>query len=347
VIECKPKNPDSQQPMANQPLKCTVNGREIGQQRQQQGSNSFEMQGDANVEYDNEEKTSCTINVPAGVQVKFNGAKAWIKISNAYKNNQCGLCGHYDDEAGDEWRLPNNERASSLDSFHRSYAVQEEGECSTQEHQDFYAQNKNNFAVDDSSEEFRGQKNQQWGNSNGQHRNQPYQSAYSDESYDDQDQDQESQEESSWWGQQQKSRRQQRKGQKFGNGNNNGNGQSNSQEQQTQDPVKKTKVVEYSQMICFSTSPVKQCPEGTWPSEQDQTNNNGNDDYSSGEQQQGGRQSSGPNTKKVQFACLPRSSPDARRLQRQARQGGVVEEVSGLQPSFVESVKQPTSCVRY
>jgi hypothetical protein len=277
------------------------------------------------------------------VQVRFNGAKAWIKISNAYKNGQCGLCGHYNDEAGDEWRMPNNERASSLDSFHRAYAVQEDGECSAQEQDDFYKQNKNKFAVE-SSEEYRGQ--QQWGDNN-QQRDQGYQSAYSDEYSDTDDSD----EEYSWWGQQKQRNSQwkrQQRGQKFGNGGNGGNSGSNSQEN-TQEPVKKTKVIEYSGMICFSTSPVKQCPEGTWPdNNNDQNQPNGDNDYSGEQQQQQqqGRPSPAQGGKKVQFACLPRSSLEARRLQRQARQGAVVD-VSGQQPSFVEAINQPTSCVRY
>jgi hypothetical protein len=92
-------------------------------------------------------------------------------------------------------------------------------------------------------------------------------------------------------------------------------------------------VLEFNHKICFSVQPVKQCPEGTSPADE---NNSSSEDYS--QKQQG--------DKKMQFACLSRSSSQARRLQRQARQG-VIVDVSSQSPSFVESVQQPTQCVAY
>lgn len=189
-------------------------------------------------------------------------------------------------------------------------------ECNDQEQQQFYSQNKGQFMVE-SSEEFGGRQ-QKWAGK--QQRDQGYLSADSDE-YDNQDNSDE--EEQSWWGPKRSSqwkRQERRGGNQFGG--------SNSQEE-VQQPIKKTKVIEQHNRLCFSTVPVKTCPEGTTPAD-----NNG---PISGEEKDG---------RKVQFACLPRSSLEGRRLQRLARQGAIVD-VSSLTPNFVDTVSQPTSCRRY
>jgi hypothetical protein len=36
-----------------------------------------------------------------GINVRFNGEEAFIKVAGIYKNIQCGLCGHYSDEESD------------------------------------------------------------------------------------------------------------------------------------------------------------------------------------------------------------------------------------------------------
>jgi len=85
-------------------------------------------------------------------------------------------------------------------------------------------------------------------------------------------------------------------------------------------PIDATKTLEYAQKLCFSVKPVKKCPQGTIPDEQSE-----------------------PTEVKTQFFCLERHSAQARRLQRQARQGNIVD-ASGFQPSFYDSVQQPTKC---
>jgi hypothetical protein len=62
------------------------------------------------------------------VSVRFNGDKAWIKLSQTHKNTQCGLCGHYNDDAEDEFRMANNENTYDLKEFHRGYSLVED-EC--------------------------------------------------------------------------------------------------------------------------------------------------------------------------------------------------------------------------
>jgi hypothetical protein len=60
--------------------------------------------------------------------VIFDGEKAQVKISPFYKNKQCGLCGHYDDDTEDEYRTSNNELTDDLKTFHKSYSLQD-NEC--------------------------------------------------------------------------------------------------------------------------------------------------------------------------------------------------------------------------
>jgi len=62
------------------------------------------------------------------VTVRFDGEQVWIKLSPFYKNRQCGLCGHYDDNTEDEYRMNDNENAKDIKSFHKSYSLQND-EC--------------------------------------------------------------------------------------------------------------------------------------------------------------------------------------------------------------------------
>jgi len=87
-------------------------------------------------------------------------------------------------------------------------------------------------------------------------------------------------------------------------------------------PVERTEIIEYSHKLCFSTQPVKKCPSGSNIDEEAQTKK-----------------------QKVPFFCLDRSSSEARQMQRQVRQGRLVD-VEGRAPSFVEELQQPTRCVR-
>ncbi|KAI6215597.1 Vit-6 [Aphelenchoides besseyi] len=63
-----------------------------------------------------------------GINVEFDGQEAKVKIGGQYKNLQCGLCGHYNDEEDDVFRMGNNQRSNNLKEFHRSYTMKNE-EC--------------------------------------------------------------------------------------------------------------------------------------------------------------------------------------------------------------------------
>jgi len=57
----------------------------------------------------------------AGIKVYFDGYSAKIKASDKYLASQCGLCGNYNGDRDDEWRMPSNSVTDDFDEFRRSY----------------------------------------------------------------------------------------------------------------------------------------------------------------------------------------------------------------------------------
>lgn len=315
-IECQPANKNSQK------LQCRVNG-----QQADEHNNDAE---DQTIEYNNDQKTDVTINVE-GLSVRFNGKKAWIKISSQYKNGQCGLCGHYDDEQADEWRMNNNELTEDLAKFHRSYSLQQDDECTQDDQKDFYEQNKKSFNrrrrtsssesdEDKSSSESNEDESQEW----------------DDQSFNGDD----------YFSAGRRSNSQRRNQQ-----NQNGRNQMDrrSRKEQTR-PEEQTAVMEMgSTKICFSMEPVKQCPRGTYPAnEQDSDFGYGSSNEQSQQRNQKREKKDDKQggSKKVKFACLNRSSEEARRLLREVRRGEVLD-MSEHKPTMTEQVQQPQKCRRY
>lgn len=349
TIVCQPSSQSSGR--SGKKLECRVNEQPVNDN----DNSSNQDESSRVVEYNNEEQTDVTITVQ-GVQVRFGctsgtckNQKVWIKISNHYKQGQCGLCGNYDDQSNDELRTNDNELTDDLTKFHRSFSVQNDAECSSNDQEEFYGQqNKKKFVLlnrmkksnnrneyDDNDDDEQSQYN----NGNNQ------QDDEEDDQQDDEDnlwqaggyQD-ESSEENQWRRQGSSSRnsynnnKRRQQGQRQG-GNQNGGNQNGQNDEE--EPIEMTKVVEFNHKICFSVQPVMQCPEGTSPADQNDTDF---DDDSTSQSSNG--------SKKIQFACLSRSSSEARRLQRQARKG-VPVNLPNQSPSFVEAVKQPTRCVAY
>jgi len=222
----------------------------------------------------------------SGVSVQFDGEEVKIKVSGMYKNLQCGLCGHYNDEEEDVFRMSNGKQSSSLKQFHQSYTLKNQ-ECNEKSLNKFYEdQDSQEFSIDrrSNNQRRRQQQKNSWFDSDER------QNQSEEENYDED-------EESKWM---------------------------NSDEQKTNrnqpKPIKRTKVIEYQQKICFSNEPVKRCPKGSSPNEDAQTKE-----------------------VKVQFFCLERSSTEARRLLRKVRQGKTIE-AEGRPQSFVEDVQEPTKC---
>jgi hypothetical protein len=81
-----------------------------------------------------EGESTFVVQLPTiGVRVTFDGFGAVIQMSHMYKNAQCGLCGHYNDEKTDVFRTASNELTDDLTTFHRSYLQTDDSECQVDE----------------------------------------------------------------------------------------------------------------------------------------------------------------------------------------------------------------------
>jgi len=277
------------------------------------------------VEYNNDDQSSVTITVP-GVQVRFNGKKAWIQLSKLYKEQQCGLCGHYNEDAEDELRMGNDESTTDLASFHRSYSVPNGEECTEAEQERFYAHGKQQGHFGVESAEFR--RRADWPDS--------AERDYNGGGSGQQESEEEAEEDAGWWGADKRGKASRWPASSRGRSQQ----QANRQQRATEEPTERTAVTESSDKICFSMTPVKQCPEGTSPT--NQQSSDGSSEQQRGGQQQGGQERK---TRKVAFTCFERSDSEARRLQRQARNG--VADTSGREASFTKQVPVPSKCIRY
>lgn len=318
-IVCQPKTSSSRN---NVQISCKVNGESIGEQNEMEESD---------VEYNNDQKSDVTIHSD-DVSVRFNGEKAWIKMSTKYKNSQCGLCGHYNDEQEDEWRMGNNELTKDLSQFHRSYSIQQDEECTPNERDTFYSDNKHlfwdnkmkktknqrDYSSSSSSEEYDGL-NAKWTNMNEQ-------SEWDDQSFEGDDH---------WfnYGESKYLQRNIDPARLNQSPLYSGKLRSNMDRGRTrliqQKPLPHTMVMEIgSTKVCFSMEPVNQCPRGTYPS------NKANSSDGKMEVKQ----------ISVKFTCLPRYDDQTHRLLRQAR-AGVVLEMNQQSPSLTETVYEPIKCV--
>ncbi|KAL3079863.1 hypothetical protein niasHS_014145 [Heterodera schachtii] len=133
-IECQPKTAQGKKGQ----MICKVNGQPISGDEQCQDELQ-QQQGEPCVQFNDQRQTDVTIRT-GPIAVRFNGRKAWLKVSQAYKNAQCGLCGHYDDadEQEQELRMANGQIASNLAEFHRSYALKDAEQCTQQALNSFY-----------------------------------------------------------------------------------------------------------------------------------------------------------------------------------------------------------------
>ncbi|KAL3076037.1 hypothetical protein niasHT_032634 [Heterodera trifolii] len=159
-IECQPKTAQGKKGQ----MICKVNGQPINGDEQCQDEL---QQGEQCVQFNDPRQTDVTIRT-GPIAVRFNGRKAWLKVSQAYKNAQCGLCGHYDDadEQEQELRMANGQIASNLAEFHRSYTLKDAEQCTQQALNSFYnEQQQQNVAYGDEQQteeedNFYGQFNQ-------------------------------------------------------------------------------------------------------------------------------------------------------------------------------------------
>ncbi|KAI1725330.1 lipoprotein amino terminal region domain-containing protein [Ditylenchus destructor] len=354
-IECEPRSDGS-----GKKLICSVNGQTIDTDDDTEDShpNNNGSWGPI-VEYNNEEKTDLNVNVE-GVQVRFGcwgsqdckNQKAWIKLSSQYKEGQCGLCGHYDDQKDDEWRMADNQLTGDLKKFHRSYSVRNgvnDEDCSSDEQNNFYSEsNHGKFRQisRDSDEDMENQKDNEdefnfFGSDrkrNNRKNGENNAEKQVDEENDNEDEiqwqagayhtDGSSSEEDQWGHHNTMKRLKKAKQNKYkGLIHKEKNKQRNPAYADV--PISATKVLEYAHKVCFSMNPVMQCPPGTHRAGLLQSN----------EEQQN-------ETKPVKFACLPRSDSQTRRMDHQVRHGEILD-MSDYTLSFMHNIREPSSCVVY
>jgi hypothetical protein len=103
-----------------QKMKVKINGEHVREDRRLQEEFGIEKQEDGyKVEVEE-----------AGIKVYFDGFSAQIKASDKYLASQCGLCGNYNGDRDDEWRMPSNSITDDFDEFRRSYDAEECSEYS-------------------------------------------------------------------------------------------------------------------------------------------------------------------------------------------------------------------------
>jgi len=248
-IELKPDSAEYES------VKVKVNGQQYDPETEQDVQDS---QGRVVAKIDKEDQ-SISVELPqAGVEVEFDGYAINVKLSRFYHGQQCGLCGHFDNEAADEFRNPDFSEEQDLRQFYLNYVIKD-GKCQPPKQLTEVCEKED---CDKSS-----------GSSSSS-------SSSSDE--DDNDND-----------------------------------------ETTERPDVKTKVIEIDDQICFSTIPVPQCDDNSYPAKIKEQ-------------------------KQVPYTCYDQDSESAEQFERKARYGK--KTISGLatrQPNFTRTESIPEKCQKY
>uniref|UniRef100_A0A914HBT3 Vitellogenin n=1 Tax=Globodera rostochiensis TaxID=31243 RepID=A0A914HBT3_GLORO len=354
-IECQPKT-NTKGPQQRR-LICKVNGQQVAGDEQCQGTSC--------VQFNEPQQSDVTIRTE-DIAVRFNGRKAWLKVSRAFKNTQCGLCGHYDDsdDQEEELRMANGKFASNLAEFHRSYALKDSELCSQQALDNFYSEQ--NGKQDSFLEQYNQLDNDS--EQNNEAEGEALESDWQKEQFDGKlDSSEEHDEEDI--------------GNNLSDNISEPDGPSQpppapkcccccqeGEDEQCQQkchtskqcdvvckggrcaaeqpiwkatwPTWKTKIQEQNHAVCFSTQPVKQCPSGAYSYSSVSSDYGSDEEEDSNDDEQQNEQKS----KRVSFVCMERADPETRRLLRLLRQGQRVVNVSGHGASFTETVNEPQQC---
>ncbi|KAI6209112.1 hypothetical protein M3Y96_00186500 [Aphelenchoides besseyi] len=173
------------------------------------------------------------------IAVEFNGQEVKVKIAPEYKNIQCGLCGHYNDEDEDVFRTNDNQLSNSIKEFHRSFTFKNE-ECEEDELNKFYEQKGREFETKPRKQQKPSRAYNLWTN---------------EDLYDTNDDEDQWQSSSEQLKEKSKFKRKITVGKK----------------RLDIKPISRTESMEYNHKICFSTKPVKGCPRGTTPDDEAET----------------------------------------------------------------------------
>ncbi|KHJ95199.1 hypothetical protein OESDEN_04858 [Oesophagostomum dentatum] len=167
------------------------------------------------------------------VVVLFDGYEANIKLSQMYKNKQCGICGHYDGEKWNDLRRADNEETEMVEDFHRSYIAKDE-ECEIDE-VEFKKERNERLEKDLRNREYRLREEKEY------HKERRH-------SYEDEEEyEPEMKNERRHRYEEEKKRYE----------------EEFEEETEMRKPVLRTHVIERDRRICFSVEPVRECPTDT------------------------------------------------------------------------------------
>jgi hypothetical protein len=117
-IQLKPENDDYDS------VKVDVNGRPYNPENEEDVTENGQTV--ARIEKD---QSTIRVQLPkTGIEVQFDGYAINIKLSQYYKGQQCGLCGHFDLESTDEFRNPDFTDEQDLRQFYMNYLIKD-GQC--------------------------------------------------------------------------------------------------------------------------------------------------------------------------------------------------------------------------
>jgi hypothetical protein len=272
-----------------------------------------------------------------GLEVSFDGHNVKIEMSREHMENQCGLCGNYDGEKQNDFRTANDESTEDIQEFHRSFINKNE-ECKMDE---MTLNDKSKYELLEESEEEREYTEE---NKNEKYMNK-FESKWSDDSEED-NQKINKKSQNKWnknsekkWSKKSESSSSEEEDQteKINEKINEKialkKSEKKSEKKMTSqiseeidsetevETIEKTKVVEFSHRICFSTEPIPHCPKNTVEGKTIQ--------------------------KKVRFSCLARHEPEARRLLEQSKKTTQPLSLPTLPVAYVDSLHVPKACKAY
>jgi hypothetical protein len=105
-------------------IKVDVNGQVYDAETQ----NEITENGQVVARIEKEQSTVQVDLVKTGVEVEFDGYAINIKLSDSYRGQQCGLCGHFDLESADEFRNPDFTDERDIRQFYMNYLIKD-GQC--------------------------------------------------------------------------------------------------------------------------------------------------------------------------------------------------------------------------
>jgi len=105
-------------------VKVDVNGRQVDPQNEEDIIENGQVAARIN-----QDQSTVQVQLPkTGVEVEFDGYAINIRLSQAYRGQQCGLCGHFDLESTDEFRNPDFTDEQDLRQFYMNYLIKD-GQC--------------------------------------------------------------------------------------------------------------------------------------------------------------------------------------------------------------------------